>query len=103
MRRARPALLPALADGQPHLRRQRRRLLAGARLPGARAALAARLAWNGGRGLRHLCAVPAVLAEEAGEGWRDGLDWKANSFALVAGEGVGCGRWDEMMMVGIVN
>ena len=73
VRGPRPAVLPALADGQPHLRRERRRLLAGARLPGARAALAARLARDRGRGLCHLCAVPAVLAQEAGEGWGGGL------------------------------
>lgn len=63
-RRSRPALLPALPDRQPHLRREPDRLLAGGSLSRQDSPLAARLPGHNRRGRHHLRAVQAVHTQE---------------------------------------
>lgn len=73
MRGPRAAVLFAVADGERHLWRQRPGILTGEGVFRAGPALAAGLVGDHGGRLHHLCAVPDLLAGEAGKGWGDGL------------------------------
>lgn len=61
------ALLPPVADGQLHLRREPDRVLAEAAVHPHGPAVASRIPGHDCRGHHHLCAVQAVLTFEAGE------------------------------------